>query len=221
MVSIRGLLVGRIDRVATFDGNVTLFEYKTGRSNSPEHRRRHQLQLQIYSYLWHESHGEWPAAARVVYHDADEVEIAVEPAELMAVGTALENRVENFINRVATTSDETLSKLASASANTCRFCSYRPVCGAYWNAVEPDGSWPEYDLRGVVEEIVERGDDIAMTLNVEEGSAHSGAVQIILPAAAARNVSVGIHLALINLHGFGRLRTFHSDFASVAVRLDS
>src|SRR3990172_11053134 len=56
-----GLFQGRVDRIERRPEGVWLYDYKSAlREDFPG---RYERQLQLYSYLWNQTHGEWPIEA--------------------------------------------------------------------------------------------------------------------------------------------------------------
>jgi PD-(D/E)XK nuclease superfamily len=120
-----GLLMGRIDYAERLpNGGVRLIDYKSAlRADLPE---RYERQLQLYALLWHETFGEWPAEALVVYPFTGAThKVAVDPEICRQVG--FEAR------QVAQKLQEGLSAELLASPGTvCRVCEFRPWCRPFW-----------------------------------------------------------------------------------------
>lgn len=66
-------------------GACRLIDYKSAlRADLPE---RYERQLQLYALLWHETFGEWPAEAYIVYPFTGAThKVAVDPAICLQVG---------------------------------------------------------------------------------------------------------------------------------------
>lgn len=120
-----GLLMGRIDYAERLpDGGVRLIDYKSAlRADLPE---RYERQLQLYALLWHETFGEWPTEALVVYPFTGAThKVAVDPAICQQVGSEA--------RQVAQKLQEGLSAEGLASPGTvCRVCEFRPWCRPFW-----------------------------------------------------------------------------------------
>jgi RecB family exonuclease len=120
-----GLLTGRIDYAERLpDGGVRLIDYKSAlRADLPE---RYERQLQLYALLWHETFGEWPAEALVVYpFTGTTYKIAVDPGICQKVGQEA--------RQVAQKPQESSSAERLASPGTvCAVCEFRPWCRPFW-----------------------------------------------------------------------------------------
>jgi len=120
-----GLLTGRIDYEERLpNGCVRLIDYKSAlRADLPE---RYERQLQLYALLWHETFGEWPEEALVVYPLTGMVhKVAVDPAICQKVG--------HEARQIAQKLQEGFSAERLASPGTvCTVCEFRPWCRPFW-----------------------------------------------------------------------------------------
>jgi len=120
-----GLLMGRIDYAERLpNGGVRLIDYKSAlRADLPE---RYERQLQLYALLWHETFGEWPAEALVVYPFTGAThKVAVNPGICLQVGYEARQIVQKL--------QEGLSAEHLASPGTvCTVCEFRPWCRPFW-----------------------------------------------------------------------------------------
>lgn len=149
LVAERLRLHGRVDLLTLARDHVEIVDFKTG-AESPEHKD----QLWFYALLWQSDELSNPtrlpvAALRAAYSDHT-VDVPLQTVDDIAVlaGDVAERIVA--ADRELASSDPR----PSPSSETCRWCSVRQLCGAYWRDVAPsvetveDGDW--FDLQGVV-----------------------------------------------------------------------
>jgi PD-(D/E)XK nuclease superfamily len=119
-----GLFHGRVDCAEHSPQGTRLIDYKSAlRDDLPE---RYERQLQLYALLWHETRGEWPVAAEVVYPFTGVAhEVHVDPDMCTHVGE--ESR--EIVARVHTTRSP--DKLATPG-DVCQVCEFRPWCQPFW-----------------------------------------------------------------------------------------
>ncbi len=119
-----GLLHGRVDYVEHLPEGVRLFDYKsTLRTDLPE---RYERQLQLYALLWHETRGEWPNEAIVVYPFTGLTHhISVDPMTCTSIGE--ESR--RLIAHIQTI--QAAERLATPG-DVCKVCEFRPWCKPFW-----------------------------------------------------------------------------------------
>lgn len=121
--SDNGLFHGRIDRAEHQPVGTRLIDFKTAlRDDLPE---RYERQLQLYALMWHDTRGEWPVEAEVVYPLAgSRYPVAIPSARC---------------ERVAQESAGVVGRLRNAEArhlatpgNVCKVCEFRPWCAPFW-----------------------------------------------------------------------------------------
>lgn len=136
-------VAGRPDRVEERRGALRVVDLKSGvnqREILPTQRR----QLMIYAHLVRAVRGILPQEVVVADPRGRESCVEVETSEVdMHVRSATDALAQ--FNSLADGS----SLPASAAADTCRWCSFRVVCSAYWFA--RDDTWDGFDVRGVVD----------------------------------------------------------------------
>lgn len=118
------LFNGRVDCAEHALDGTRLYDYKSVmRDDLPE---RYERQLQMYALLWHETRGEWPVAAQVVYPftaSAYSVKIAPDICE----------RVGNESRALVAKLQQAKSKAELATpGDVCKACEYRPWCQPFW-----------------------------------------------------------------------------------------
>lgn len=137
-------LEGRPDRVEGAAGDRCVVDLKTGleQSEASEDQRR---QLLLYAHMVTVDEGAPPT--RIAIEDASgrrwEERIAPGAVE-GAVAQAVDARTRFNTAALAGTSEQ----LAEPSPTTCRFCTYRPVCGPFWRTLAVD--WQQGSVAGQV-----------------------------------------------------------------------
>jgi RecB family exonuclease len=138
-------LRGRPDRVDTASDGAHIIDLKTSapeESIRPEHRR----QLLAYAFIYHAVHGVWPTTATIQYVSGERHSLAVDPSEADSVA----NQMLAALDHLNGYRGDPLA-LANPSPETCRWCTFKAACPAFWSAV--DASWDvnEADVRGLVQ----------------------------------------------------------------------
>jgi len=124
VASADGWLMGRVDRVERDDNGIRIIDYKSAvRGDLPE---RYERQVQTYASMWHDTFGEWPSEALVVYPllgAVHSVSVTPEVCEAVASESAVVVRA-----LVLERSAESLGR----PGDTCRVCDFRPWCQVFW-----------------------------------------------------------------------------------------
>jgi hypothetical protein len=153
---------GYIDQIEESDEGPILRDFKTGEildADSAEAggslKEAYLLQLQLYAAIFARATGAWPVRLELVPLQGAPREIGVDQEACQALLEEALCRLR-AINAVvaAHPSAQAEAELASPSADTCRFCLYRPACSAYrsHDRSNNDGArWPD-DLWGIVRE---------------------------------------------------------------------
>ena len=157
-----GLAGGYIDQVEESEVGPVLRDYKTGHildtgsaeaGGSP--KEEYQIQLQLYAAIFARVTGVWPVRLELVPLQGARREIAFQPDQCLAL---LDEALRKLaaVNAVIAAYHpvQAEAELASPSAETCRFCLYRPACNTYKAHHQFDegvARWPD-DLWGVVRE---------------------------------------------------------------------
>jgi len=124
------LLRGRVDRVERGSHGMRLVDYKS--ALTPEVSEKYETQLLLYSYMWHDTFGEWPNEAYVVFPLLGiSREIAVS-AERCTAATDNARTLAEYVTR-----DCAPSALAQVG-ESCRICDFRPWCRPFWIAQSRD-----------------------------------------------------------------------------------
>lgn len=119
-----GLFQGRVDYVERVATGTRLVDYKSAvRDDLPE---RYERQLQMYALLWHDTMGEWPVDAEVVYpFTGASYPVHVDRAICERIGD--ESRALISAMRRTRAAD----KLATPG-DVCKACEFRPWCKPFW-----------------------------------------------------------------------------------------
>jgi CRISPR/Cas system-associated exonuclease Cas4 (RecB family) len=118
------LFEGRVDRVEHRPNGVHIVDYKSAiRDDLPG---RYERQVQLYALLWHETRGDWPVSAEVVYpFTGRRISVSVDPERCAAIDRDYRQMVETF------KTTENASELAKPG-DICQVCEFRPWCRPFW-----------------------------------------------------------------------------------------
>jgi PD-(D/E)XK nuclease superfamily len=170
-------LHGRPDRVEMNGSEVELVDLKTGWTLPDELKPVHRRQLLAYAYLWHVVHGDWPQTASIQRLDGTRLSFEVEAAEAEAVAAELVRALDTFNGHVST--GRAPLSLASPTPANCQYCAYRPICGAFFNAVTPEWQWYRKSCLGSVTSVLADRDPTRVDLAVEAGNTGGSQVSLI------------------------------------------
>jgi len=137
--ALNGKLTGRPDLVL----KPKIIDYKTGSvveetgGGTSEIQAGYARQLRLYAHLVHESLGSWPTAAQLIPLHGNPVDIDIDP-------TICESEAQDAVARLDTYNElvrdeTTIETLANPSPGSCKWCPFKLVCNAFWDAV--DSSW--------------------------------------------------------------------------------
>lgn len=124
--SADGLFKGRVDRAEHTQAGTRLIDYKSAiREDLPE---RYERQLQLYSFMWHDTFGDWPVEAQVYYPLRGAFfSVDVTPSVCQDVASDAALLVDKL------TKGNQLSTLATPG-DVCKVCEFRPWCRPFWNS---------------------------------------------------------------------------------------
>jgi hypothetical protein len=113
-----------VDRAEHTDSGTRLVDYKSAlRDDLPE---RYERQMQLYAVMWHDTRGEWPVAAEVIYPFTSS-------SHLVNVSTAVCDTVaaeaRQLIEQVQRS--RRMDQLATPG-DVCKACEFRPWCNPFW-----------------------------------------------------------------------------------------
>ncbi len=149
-----GRITGRPDLILRRDGEVVIRDYKSGTIFAPDDAAspsavepavnpRYRRQLLLYSALYHDQTGTWPAHAELISLDGTRLDIPIDPVEATAVAAETLALLDGYNQRV--TDGDAAHSLARPSPATCASCSYCALCPPFWDAVSP--SWLDAGFR--------------------------------------------------------------------------
>lgn len=133
-----GMLEGTPDLVLRSRDLTRIIDYKTGKAveeQSGEPRPSYARQLQLYSYLEHQTSRRWPDSAHLFPLDQDPVEISIVAGQCIELADEARTALTNHNLLVGT------SPPSNCCPQTCRFCSFAVLCPDFWSAC--DTSWAE------------------------------------------------------------------------------
>lgn len=127
-ISVRsadGLFKGRIDRAEHTKNGIRLIDYKSAlREDLPE---RYERQLQLYSFMWNDTFGEWPIEAQVYYPlRGSFFSVNISPSICQSVASESVEMVEKLVK-----GDQPAS--LATPGDVCKVCEFRPWCRPFWN----------------------------------------------------------------------------------------
>ncbi len=138
--ALSGKLRGRIDLVR----GDALIDFKTGALYEPEDadappslKAGYVRQLRIYAYLVYAATGWRPRRGLLYPLAGPPVEVDLEASACEAEAAEAVRRLEQYNSAVAGGGD--LKRLASPSAEACRWCPFKTICPAFWTSA--DESW--------------------------------------------------------------------------------
>ncbi|HTE19095.1 MAG TPA: PD-(D/E)XK nuclease family protein, partial [Armatimonadota bacterium] len=119
-----GAIRGRVDRVERESTGIRIVDYKSAlRDDLPD---RYVRQVQLYALMWHDTRGEWPVAAEVVYPLTGTIHsVSIPPPQCEQVG----QEAKQLIGRVQREPDT--FRLATPG-DVCKACDFRPWCRPFW-----------------------------------------------------------------------------------------
>lgn len=127
---------GKVDLIECYEKDkYVIVDLKTGKVDEAA-SQTHKIQLFLYAYMFYRIKGFWPEKLEIEGIDQRRVPIVFTPEEIL-------NQVEEILlsrESFNTKRDSAQPKfVASPSSATCQWCSYRVVCGSYWESYET--SW--------------------------------------------------------------------------------
>lgn len=160
--SADGKIGGYADAIIPTENGEIIIDYKTGKyiketpcGNCPEVKEEYEIQLKLYSSLYHSKSGRWPVSLKIVGIDGTSAEIKFTNKEcegMLREATNILNYTNNIIEK-SITEPEKLKELSSPSPENCKFCQYRPSCKSYLEIMPQniltEGNWP-IDIAGTI-----------------------------------------------------------------------
>lgn len=130
-------------------------------------------QLRIYGYLVKEKLGWWPLRGILLPLAGAGVEVALEPSECEREATEAVALLDAYNGKVRIGAAP--GEFASPSPQGCRWCPYKLLCPAFWQAASPDwsGQLDGAAVEGVLAEapsVIHAGAARAVALDIQAGS---------------------------------------------------
>lgn len=174
-VAFNGELVGRPDVVSGDD----VIDYKSGAileldeiSQAEVVKAAYVRQLRIYGYLVHARFGRWPKRGVLLPLAGPGVDVPLDAAACEAEAQAAVSLLTEYNSKIA--AGATATDLATPSEASCKWCSFKLICPAFWKAVSPawsgelDGATVEGTLDGNLRDL--SGGGLGASINVSASS---------------------------------------------------
>jgi CRISPR/Cas system-associated exonuclease Cas4 (RecB family) len=175
--SADGFVVGRADLIAHGGFGTWIIDYKSGVEREAGTGKalihEHENQLRLYSYLWANSHGDWPTTTYLLPFDGPEIEVAVDPPACEEVAKEVRRLVGEYNDALPEPPP------AVPSPDTCRYCAHVGECGPFRSACDVTWAPDLMALRGIVvaTERSARGGR-SLLIDVDGGSIAPGRVAV-------------------------------------------
>lgn len=202
--STDGKVGGYADVIIPTENGDIIIDYKTGKyveeasfGSYPKVKEEYEIQLKLYSSLYHSEYGKWPVSLKIAGIDGTFVEIDftnTECEEMLCEAIKILNYTNNIIVKRNLTKSEKLKELSSPNPENCKFCQYRPGCKSYLELMQQNviskEKWP-IDVAGTIidSKILGNGNlFIKLSLDADPSKIIS-----------VRNLSIDRHPALNNI----------------------
>jgi RecB family exonuclease len=139
-------LRGRADRIEITEEGTHIVDFKSSSDYGETVREDHRRQLLLYALMWESQHGDWPFRLSIQTLDGRQLSVDVDPQEAHATASEAMMALSSYNNSVKHLSDP--ERLAKPSADTCRYCSFRVTCPAYFSALNPTWAYWAKSVRG-------------------------------------------------------------------------
>jgi PD-(D/E)XK nuclease superfamily len=143
---------GWIDAARRIKGSIVLSDFKSGEVLAhPEgivHRQlkdSHCIQLKLYAALYFQTYGIWPTTIRIVPLNGANLEVPFTQSECNQLLDEARQTLKTLNACISNGLPGVYDAFAAPSPQNCRFCSYRPACGAYRKLDKHSGQtkgWP-------------------------------------------------------------------------------
>jgi CRISPR/Cas system-associated exonuclease Cas4 (RecB family) len=200
MESQDGLLLGIADRIERHAYGVRIVDIKTGAVPSSDVGHIHQLLA--YSYLWHETTGEWPVEALIEYPLEDKrTVVEISPSECAAVGDEMKVVARQFVEGLPEP-----MYLARPGA-PCVGCNFRPWCEPFWSSQrvprdkQEQLTAAEVGVEGIVDSVKTFGEHWRIELRWWGGSLPVLASSSIFPQIEKLRAGDRVRLIDMNIRG--------------------
>lgn len=223
--TFQGKLRGRADVVYETEQGIELIDYKTGRIFDEDEvgnqriRETYQNQLHLYAAMHHDVYGIWPVRGHLVPLTGQPVSIVIDPVQARRLVQAALDQMERFNKLVS--EQISITKLAKPSVESCRYCSYKGDCPAFWQYPFEASDWgTSAHLEVIVLEITEtRRGEFVVILQAVAGTLPAG--EYVFSTNRIANLIPGRRIRLINVHVQQQadgLRLIATDFTVFALQ---
>lgn len=160
-----------------------IWEYKSGSvvEQSPDGvekaKEGYVRQLRLYGHLVHENLGTCPTKGKLLPMQGNPVDIDLTPESCKTEAEEAIDLLDTLNSQISEC--ERIEQLASASEDSCYWCSHKAHCEAFWSAVV-EGWWEDRNSAAVSgalskpPEEVHVGKSIMLTINVSAGNVAPG-----------------------------------------------
>jgi hypothetical protein len=168
-----GHVRGRIDRVVSGLEGPILQDFKSGSAVriglQPAAKAQYVEQLLLYSALYHETFGVWPAKLEIVPLDGKPMEVPLDRQRSEVLLEEARTILARTNEEIGAAEGSAEHKLARPAAANCRYCGYRPACAPYLTMIDDqdDPSWPA-DALGNFKALSELGNG-TMIMAIDRG----------------------------------------------------
>jgi RecB family exonuclease len=151
-----GRLRGRADHVVEKAGQIEIEDYKTGaifdesEEGTSEIKATYKRQMFLYAALEWDARGRWPKRARLVSLGGEHADLAVVPAEALALAEEVVALLDTY--NAAVSNGQTASNLCTPSQDVCMPCPFKVMCNCFWEAASP--AWKMLNTVAFIEGIV-------------------------------------------------------------------
>ncbi|MBI2930712.1 MAG: PD-(D/E)XK nuclease family protein [Planctomycetes bacterium] len=208
-IACNGKLVGRPDVVRADEvvdyKSGGLFEYDEN-SQVEVVKSAYVRQLRIYGYLVKEALGSWPIRGLLLPLAGTGVEVSLHPAECEQEVLEAIALLDAYNAKVRAQARP--AEFAAPSPAACKWCPYKLICPAFWQAASPawSGHLDGAAVEGTVPEAprsIHGGAALAITVDVQAGSEGPRRAEIapLNPAvhSSIATVGVGDHVRFVSL----------------------
>lgn len=161
--STDGKVGGYADAIIPTENGDIIIDYKTGKyieesscGSCPKVKEEYEIQLKLYSSLYHSEYGKWPVSLKIAGIDGTSVEVDftnAECEEMLREAIEILNYTNNIIINKNLTKPEKFKELSSPNPENCKFCQYRPGCNSYLEImprnIRSEEKWP-IDVSGTI-----------------------------------------------------------------------
>jgi hypothetical protein len=174
--AFEGKLIGRPDLIR-FD---EIVDYKSGAVNEFDEATQTDVvkaayvrQLRIYGFLAQQVLGRWLARGVLLPLAGAGVEVALDPADCTREAVGAVGLLDDYNARVR--SGASAESFAQASPASCKWCPFKLICPAFWQAASPSwsGELEGAAVEGVLLEAVRTihgGAALAISLDLQRGT---------------------------------------------------